>query len=104
MWADVYAPKNEADLAPNKKKVTKVKEWIQEALHGCPSDAPEHFRSNRSATDKVRKYKVCLCCPMSSEIERVADDAEDTAAFWPSWCGEDYDCKSVGAGDGRGPA
>lgn len=58
MWADIYAPRTDADLAPSKKRVEKVREWLQAALYGYSSDTPQYLRTNRSAMDKVRKYKV----------------------------------------------
>lgn len=60
MWADIYLPKTETDLAPGKARITKVKNWLHEALYGCPVDAPEEARKNQAATDKIRKYRVSL--------------------------------------------
>jgi cell cycle checkpoint protein len=46
----------QAELAPGKARVAKVKAWIHEAIYGYPLDA---IQNKSVGTDKIRKYKVC---------------------------------------------
>ena len=60
MWADAYPPETESDLAPGKQRIAKVKQWMTEALYGFAPDAPQYMRENKTAVDKIRKYRVCF--------------------------------------------
>ncbi|WVW82874.1 hypothetical protein I302_104886 [Kwoniella bestiolae CBS 10118] len=58
MWTDLYAPTTEAELAPGKARIAKVKNWLHESLFGYPFDVPPPPGNvNR---DKLRKYKRIL--------------------------------------------
>lgn len=56
----------QADMAPGKQRVAKVRGWLYEALHGEPEGAPISSQSSTSSKqlqerrDKMRKYKVGL--------------------------------------------
>ncbi|KIY34336.1 cell cycle checkpoint protein [Cryptococcus gattii E566] len=57
MWTDLYAPTLEADLAPGKARIQKVKAWLHESLYGYPPDVQPPPLSTR---DKLRKYRRIL--------------------------------------------
>ncbi|WVQ69872.1 uncharacterized protein L199_008094 [Kwoniella botswanensis] len=58
MWTDLYSPANEAELAPGKARIAKVKNWLHESLFGYASDVPPPPRNVN--TDRLRKYKRIL--------------------------------------------
>ncbi|OWZ74153.1 hypothetical protein AYX14_00374 [Cryptococcus neoformans] len=57
MWTDLYAPTLEADLAPGKARIQKVKGWLHESLYGYPPDVRPPPLPTR---DKLRKYRRIL--------------------------------------------
>ena len=58
MWADMYAPTMETELAPGKNRIVKVKNWIHEALYGYPPGYTPPGGPSRASVDKIRKYRV----------------------------------------------
>ncbi|WVR05388.1 hypothetical protein IAU60_002402 [Kwoniella sp. DSM 27419] len=58
MWTELYAPQTQAELAPGKARILRVRNWLHESLYGYPFDAsPPPPGVNR---DKIRKYKRVL--------------------------------------------
>ncbi|WWC89761.1 uncharacterized protein L201_004687 [Kwoniella dendrophila CBS 6074] len=58
MWTELYAPISEAELAPGKARIQKVKNWLHESLYGYSSEVIAPPRSMN--IDKIRKYKRIL--------------------------------------------
>lgn len=101
MWADIYPPATETDLAPGKARITKVKNWLHEALYGCLPDTPAYIQMNKAATEKVKKYRVSLCA-FYDGVSATSDQAANIAPYWTGWGGEDDDDQGVGQGYGGG--
>lgn len=50
----------QAELAPGKARITKVREWLYEAIHGVPEAAvhSQGYSPSTAVRDRLRKYKV----------------------------------------------
>ncbi|KAK4685335.1 cell cycle checkpoint protein, partial [Tremellales sp. Uapishka_1] len=57
MWTDVYGPTSEAELAPGKARISKLKSWLGEAIYGVPDGSASVSEASR---DRIRKYKRIL--------------------------------------------
>ncbi|RSH93942.1 Cell cycle checkpoint protein rad17 [Saitozyma podzolica] len=61
LWTDIYGPTSEAELAPGKARIAKVKSWLHESHHGFPADyIPPPQGVSQSSRDKLRKYRRIL--------------------------------------------
>lgn len=99
MWADVYLPKTESDLAPSKTRIVKVKNWLNEALYGYPEDAPAQMKENKALAEKIRKYRV------SDYHKRLKERLElrllaDITSHWACGSWKDHYNTSFGKGYG----
>jgi cell cycle checkpoint protein len=51
----------QAELAPGKARIAKVRNWLHMSLYGCPMDQdPDQSSLSPRVRDNVRKYKVGL--------------------------------------------
>ncbi|ORY20600.1 Rad17 cell cycle checkpoint protein-domain-containing protein [Naematelia encephala] len=61
MWTELYAPTTEAELAPGKKRIERVRNWLHEALYGHPQgNVPLSGGQSQASKEKIRKYKRIL--------------------------------------------
>ncbi|KAL7424215.1 RFC checkpoint protein Rad17 [Cryptotrichosporon argae] len=101
LWADVYGPTNETELAPGKQRIARVKNWLHEALYGVPTDYNARLgEPSRAVVDRTRKYRRILLVTGAAGIGKTTTIrllAEQMAVELVEWT-EGVDEYSIGGG------